>query len=281
MEKMAIERYQGNGLGITFVDIEKCNGAQQYFPTCIKAEIIEGLSKRRNVLVNPTGVNHSSNPLSSSIPTNPDQIILQTLMDHILPLLPTVPSFIHNIHLKLSIIPQCYVELSLPTIPGNMGKKTTEVIGTSKVDYTLYPNGTVNVEVRCSNNPFRLQTEEDRSSLLVFFGQIRQELISILSDSHERIVPNVLEWELTECDINKDVKVSGWFHYTGLKIQVKHMNHLFSIYIKSMGKDTVYRIEERKHPHKPALDFINDVFNPIEKFEKLVSEFRKELKQMK
>src|SRR5215469_9101805 len=104
---------------------------------------------------------------------------------------------------------------------------------------------------------------------------------SILSDSHERIVPNVLEWELTECDINKDVKVSGWFHYTGLKIQVKHMNHLFSNYIKSMGKNTVYRIEERKHPHKPALDFINDVFNPIERFEKIVSEFRKELKQMK
>ena len=54
----------------------------------------------------------------------------------------------------------------------------------------------------------RLQTEEDRSRLLVFFGQIRQALISILSDSHERTVPNVLEWELTECDINKDVKVS-------------------------------------------------------------------------
>jgi hypothetical protein len=47
------------------------------------------------------------------------------------------------------------------------------------------------------------------------------------------------------------------------------MNHLFSLYIKSMGKDTVYRIEERKHPHKPAIDFIIDVLNPIEKFEKI------------
>jgi hypothetical protein len=116
----------------------------------------------------------------------------------------------------------------------------------------LYPNGTVNVEVRCSNHPFRLQTEEDRSRVLIFFGQLRQALISILSDSHERIVPNVLEWELTECDINKDVKVSDWFHYTGLKTQVKHMDHLFSVYVKSMGKDTVCRIEERKHPHKPG-----------------------------
>ncbi len=86
--------------------------------------------------------------------------------------------------------------------PRNNGKKYAKVIRTSRIDYTFYPNGTINIEVRCSNNPFRLQTEEDRSSLLVFFGQIKQELISILSDSHERIVPNVMEWELTECDIN-------------------------------------------------------------------------------
>ena len=45
-----------------------------------------------------------------------------------------------------------------------------------------------------------------------------------------------------------------------------------------MGK---YRVEERKHPHTHVIDVINDVFNPIEKFEKLVSELvRKELKQM-
>jgi hypothetical protein len=315
IEKMAIEKYQGNGLGITFEDIEKefsvtkakaqrklkylherkvlftakdlilegiidlqNKSPQQYFPTCIKSKIIEGLSKRKSVLVGPTGANQSSNPLSSLNTSN--QIVLQTLEGHILPLLPSVPSYIHNIHLKLSVIPQCYLELSLPTIPGNGGKKTTEVIGTSKVDYTFYPNGTVNVEVRCSNHPYRLQTEEDRSHILVFLGQLRQALKSILSDSHERFVPNVLEWEVTECDINKDIKVSDWFHFAGPNIQVKHMNHLFSLYIKSMGKDTVYRIEERKHPHIPAVDFINDVFNPIERFEKLVSELvRKELKQ--
>ena len=73
------------------------------------------------------------------------------------------------------------------------------------------------------------------------------------------------------CDINKDVKVSDLFHITGLKIQVKHMDHLFCIYIKSMGKDTVYKVEERKHPHKGPLDFINQVFNPTEKDEQEAS----------
>jgi hypothetical protein len=149
--------------------------------------MIEGLSKRKNVRVNPTGANHSSSPFSSPGLNNTDQIISQTLEGYILPLLPTTPSHIHNIHLKLSVTPQCYEELSLRTIPDNKGKKTTVVIGKSKVFFffTFYPNGTANIEVMCSNHPFRLHTEEDRSRLLVFFGQIRQVLISILSDSRE------------------------------------------------------------------------------------------------
>jgi hypothetical protein len=37
--------------------------------------------------------------------------------------------------------------------------------------------------------------------------------------------------------------------------------------------------KERKHPHEPVIDFINDVFNPLEKVEKLVSELREAQKQ--
>jgi hypothetical protein len=79
-----------------------------------------------------------------------------------------------------------------------------------------------------------------------------------------------MEWQLTEADINKDIKVSDFFHYTGTKIQVKYLDHLFSIYIKSMGKDTVCRLEERKHPaNKPAIEFINEIFNPLDRIERL------------
>jgi hypothetical protein len=100
VEKIAIERYWENGLGITFEDIERefsvnkvkaqrtlkyfhgrdilftandlviegtsilqNKSPQQYFPTCIKSKIVEDLNKRKNVLVNPTGVMHSSSPL--------------------------------------------------------------------------------------------------------------------------------------------------------------------------------------------------------------------------
>jgi hypothetical protein len=249
--------FTANDLTSEGINVLKNKSPQEYFPTCIRAEIIEALTKQKSVQVKPIGVTHSS------VLTSSDSID-QTLEGHVLPLLPVAPLHIHNIHLKTKISTECYLELGLPPIPGNNGKRFSEIVGTSSIDYTFYPNGTVFVEVTCSNHPFKLQTEQDRSRLLIFLGQVRQVLIFFLKDPHERIVPDVMDWELTECDINKDIKVSDWFHYTGLKIQVKHIDHLFSLYIKSMGKDTVFRIEERKHPHKHPLEFINDIFNPVE-----------------
>ena len=83
-----------------------------------------------------------------------------------------------------------------------------------------------------------------------------------------------MDWQLTECDINKDIKVSDLFHISAIKVQVRHLDHLFSIYIKSMGKHTVCRLEERKHPvaEKPAIEFVNDIFNPSDRFERRFAE---------
>jgi hypothetical protein len=313
METSAMQKYRRCGHGITFEDIEKefsvnkvkaqrrlkyfhgsrrlftandlisegiwilqNKSPQEYFPTCIKAEIIKDLNKRKNIQVKPTGVAQSSVLISNTSSNSIDQIVLQTLEGHVLPLLPEAPLLVHNIHLKTKISTECYLELSLLPIPGNKGKRYSEIVGTSSIDYTFYPNGTVNVEVTCSNHPFKLQTEQDRSRLLVFFGQVRQVLTFFLKDPHERIVPDIMEWELTECDINKDIKVSDWFHYTGLKIQVKHIDHLFCLYVKPMGKDTIYRVEERKQPHKNPLEFINDIFNPVERVEKQIAELKEE-----
>ena len=87
-------------------------------------------------------------------------------------------------------------------------------------------------------------------------------------DKHERLVPDIMNWELTECDINKDIKVSDSLHLCGIKMQVKHLDRLFSIYIKSMGKDTVCRVEERKSPSSaPAVEFIDQIFNPSKRIE--------------
>jgi len=81
-------------------------------------------------------------------------------------------------------------------------------------------------------------------------------------DTYERIVPDILEWELTQCDINKDIRVSDALQYTGIKVQLKHFDSLFRIYIKSIGKDTTCRIEESLSPNKPVVQALSEIFRP-------------------
>ena len=119
----------------------------------------------------------------------------------------------------------------------------------------------------------KLKPEEDRFRLIQFFGEIRAGLIDLVCDKHERMVPDVLEWEITECDINKDIKISDLIHFSCIKIQVKHLDHIFRIYIKALEKDTVCRVEENKRPKMPVIEFINEIFNPTEKVEKMLTEY--------
>jgi hypothetical protein len=257
---------------------------QQYYPTKIKAEVIEKIAK--NTPLDPTEVgiillshshlSSSKSPLSQCL----QHMAVHTLEGYVLPLLPEAPLFIHNMHFKTKVLPECYSELDLAYYRGNNGKHHAEIIGNTRIDYVLYSSGTVDIHASCSNNPYKLETEDDRFRIIEFFGQIRAGLINLLNDKHERIVEDVLEWELTECDINKDIKVSDMLHFSAIKVQAKHLNHLFSVYIKSMGKDTVCRIEERKHPNKSLIDFINDVFNPVERVEKQIAEQGSQLSQI-
>ena len=129
------------------------------------------------------------------------------------------------------------------------------------------------VFVACSNTPFKLESYDDLGHLIAFLGAVRDRLVVYLHDIHERAVPDILQWNLTECDINRDVKVSDWLQFTGLNIQVRHMFHLFRLYIKPKGEDTLYRIEESIcFKNKPVLEAINDIFNPTERLERQVTE---------
>jgi hypothetical protein len=246
---------------------------QEYYPTKIKSEIIEKLSKR-NTPIQPSEVssiilpdNSSISPLSQCL----QYVTIQTLEGYVLPLLAEAPVFVHNMQFKTKVPSEYYDQIKLPYYKRNNGKHHQEIIGSTLADYVIYKSGTVDIQTTCSNNPYKLETEEDRFRIIEFFGQIRAGLIDLLHDRHERIVSDVLEWELNECDINKDIKVTDLLHFSGVKIQVKHLDHLFRIYIKALGKDTVCRVEENKQPKKCAIEFINDVFNPTEKIEKQLS----------
>lgn len=280
--ELAIEKYKTKGgRGITFTDLletglaedkgqaqdmlkyHKRKGTlfiveavrpQQYCATAIKSDIMENLTK--STLIDPSGAASSKSPPISKYPLSNclEPVILQSLEGYVLPLLPKAPIFIHNMPFKTKVTTECYAELNLPIHKGNGGKYYTDIIGNTSINYVFYSSGIVNVDTSCSRNPYKLQTEEDRSRVHAFFGQIRDRLIILLNDKHERLVPDIY-------------KVSDMLHFSAIKVQVKHLDHLFSIYIKSMGKDTICRVEERKHSvDKPAVESINDIFNPVERF---------------
>jgi len=165
---------------------------KEYYERISNAEVMERTSK---TLIDPTGViqylphlSSTRSPLANCL----DNSVIESLEGYVLPLLRITTSYIHNLHFKTKITPECYAEhdiQELPDISWNKGKQLFEIIGNARVTYTFYPGRTVNIEVKCSNtNPFKLETEIDRSHILVFFGQLRDRLIAFLNDPHERIV---------------------------------------------------------------------------------------------
>ncbi|MFZ0326854.1 MAG: hypothetical protein WBP64_09635 [Nitrososphaeraceae archaeon] len=289
VENLACRNYKENGRGISFGDllsngltlrkqqaqtmlkychrkgilftVSNCK-PQQYYPSGLKSEILKARMSK-NIPIRVTGVRLTETGLLNQSP-----IIDQSLEGYVLPLLPKAPLHIHKMQFKVKVSPECYNEMALPKCDRNQGREHVEIIGKVRVSYRFYPNGTVMVFTESSNSPFKIEDEIDRSRIIAFFGQVRDRLVMFLMDRHERLVPDIMEWQLTQCDINKDLKVSDWFHLSSIKVQVKHLDHLFSVYIKSLGTDTVCRVEERKSlKHMPAIKFIDNVFNPFEKIE--------------
>ena len=72
-------------------------------------------------------------------------------------------------HFKLTITPERYTELKLQQWKHNNGKYLPEIIGTTNLKYIFYPNGTVEVHAESSNNPHKLESEYDRSSLCFIY----------------------------------------------------------------------------------------------------------------
>ncbi|MGA8085183.1 MAG: hypothetical protein WB988_25290 [Candidatus Nitrosopolaris sp.] len=77
------------------------------------------------------------------------------------------------------------------------------------------------VFVACSNNPFKLEDEADESILYSFLGHVRDRLLYLVTDPHERIVPPIIKWVLTGCDINKDITVTDMLQLSAINIQLK------------------------------------------------------------
>ena len=199
-----------------------------------------------------------------------------------LPLLPKVPLHIHKMHFKVRIQPEYYQEIVLPVDPCNKGKEHQELIGLTLVKYRFYANGTIVVSTeRAARIPSPWQLNLTLGNFMSFLGQIRDRLVLFIADKHERIVPNIMDWELTQCDLNRDVHLERWMLLPiGLSIQVRHLSHLFRVYIKIKGRDTVCRVEESVTPKgKSVVESVNDIFNPTERLEKQIANLTSKVDQ--
>jgi predicted component of viral defense system (DUF524 family) len=91
----------------------------------------------------------------------------------------------------------------------------------------------------------------------------------------------IIDKQKQQPDINKDIKVSDLFHFWVIKIQAKHLDHLFRINIKSTGKDIACRIDEIKRlTQTSAIEAKNQIFNPIGRFEKWFIDHDKNLNEI-
>jgi hypothetical protein len=241
---------------------------QRYYARSKKAVIIEEIKKEcKNVPVHLTGVTISKSPLLNSLELQKAQSFLEVLCS-----LGKHSLFIHKLHLQLLVAPEYYDTIieALPEAEKNKGKQHLERMARGNVNFIIYPNGKVMVSVACSNNPFKLETDEDEGNLFSFLGQVRDRLLYVLNDPRERVVPSIMEWHLSECDINKDIEISDMMQLSSIDIQLKYANRVFRQYVKSLHDKAVYRCEESlAFKYTPLVEVLDQIRNPYKSLEAL------------
>ncbi len=167
----------------------------------------------------------------------------------------------HKIRLHTTIDRDYYREIEGIPRDKNKAKVFEENVGTAHIQYVYSPNGKVEVQISCSRNPYRIETESDESILFSFFGQIRDRMIFHLHDDRERMVKPLMDWTVVQCDLNRDVEVEDSMHLTFPSIQLKHVDRVFRIYIKSLGMKTVCRCEESMDSILPISEALKNIRN--------------------
>lgn len=308
LETLAVSKYQASGAGITFKDLMKSrlvlhkkqaritlkhclrknilftydnHRPQQYYPARLKSEILKAKSLK-NIPIQPTGVNPTSN--SPSSPTHPVSNAMQhqkaqSFLDILMHLAYT-PLYIHKVQLMLSIDKQYYRELCKDERHKNRAKIQEELIGRRRVTYTISPKGTVEIAVGTTDTPFKLESDEDESVIFSFLGQVRDRLLYLLKDVRERKVPQIMEWTLKGCDLNKDIEADDKAQLTLPDIQLRSADKVFRLYIKILKGKAFCRGEESlKLDSIPLVEALGNIRHPYKSIEQKIDFLTNKLDQ--
>ena len=253
------------------IHLLKNKNPQQYFPSCIKAEIIENLKKRKTV-----HNNQEFRPLSTSFSFANSNVLqdkkAQIFLDVLL-LIPHTPVYIHKLQLIFSINKQ---QIS----KDSRIESHEEIIGRRHVKYTISSSGTVQIAIRSNNSPFRLEIELDESTLFSFFGQVKDRLLYLLTDVRELVVPAVTDWILIQCDVNKDIEIDEKGQLTLPDIQLKYADRVFREYVKIIQGKAYCRVEESVKLNKVLPEALDNIRQPFKSIERKIDDWMGKIDQL-
>lgn len=223
------------------IDLLDSKNPQQYFPTCIKAEILEGLKKRKpRVSVLKTTIPSQKFALANALEYQKAQAFLDVLL-----LVPHIPLYIHKLQLLVTISKDDYKELiQLQYNESKRKRSHEEIIGRRYVKYLFSMNGTIEIFVTSNHSPFKIETDEDESLLFSFLGQVRDRLLYHVGDVRELYIPSLMDWILVQCDLNKDIEIDDKAQITLPDIQLRHLDRVFREYVKIVNGKAFCRAEE-------------------------------------
>ena len=184
LKRSCIEWFDRNGKHppILFRSPKRMN-PQKYYPAVVRADVMERL-KKRNVLIEPTEVpsaqikpfSISKHPLSNALEYDRANTFLEALL-----LIPYQPIFIHNLHFEVNINQKEYKLMSSKQEGRDRYKSHFDRIGGRKgiqnAHYIMYPKGKVMIFASCSENAFKLETDNDVSYFFSFLGQVRDRMV--------------------------------------------------------------------------------------------------------
>lgn len=121
-----------------------------------------------------------------------------------------------------------------------------------RVRLQVSPNGTVEIYIACSNNPYDLHHDIGLSEFFADIGKIDFILEGEFGFSYP--VEHFYEWHIVRVDYNYDIeKIDLSYLSSGTAIlQLKHLSHIYQFYTKQLpDKGLVLRIEEHITFAKP------------------------------
>lgn len=143
-----------------------------------------------------------------------------------------------------------------------------------RCEFIVYPNGTVSMILKCSNDPIYLTTLDDIAKFFSICGEILGVLKAETSNS-EPLTDDVPDWKVTQIDAAFDIPLvpeqpnqPNYSKNKGLlscsnfgTFRLKYLGQFYQIYSKNvLHKGKVLRIEKRFSflNHQPTLHIIKD-----------------------